>query len=73
MKKQHYTKEEFMELAGKGKKPITKSRLSQLMNGYKHSDGYMVPPVLIEGKDYKRAGVIFFQSAIKKIVRRDKK
>ncbi|MBI1939191.1 MAG: hypothetical protein HYS25_13865 [Ignavibacteriales bacterium] len=60
--KKYYSKEDFMKLAG------IKSRqhLHQLMKGQRRG-GYDYPPVLIEGKDFENVGLIFFESAFKKI------
>ena len=66
MPKKYYTQKEFMKLAGIN----NRQRLNQLMNGYKQKKNnveYLTEPVLIEGKDFTRTGIIFFESALKKI------
>jgi len=43
-----------------------RQRLNQLMNGYK-SKGTEYPPLLIEGIDYKKQDIVFFESAVDKL------
>lgn len=62
MMKKFYKKAEFMKLAGIN----SRQHLHQLMNG-QLSGEYSYPPVLVEGKDYKNLGTVFFESALKKI------
>jgi hypothetical protein len=64
--KPKYTKEEFMKLAGIN----NRQRLNQLMNGHKQKQNgkeYFIEPVLIEGKDYKKSEIVFFESALEKV------
>jgi hypothetical protein len=59
-----YTKEQFMEKAG----IKSRQRLNQIINGYK-SKGSVIAPLLIEGKDFKKSEIIFFESALKKLTK----
>jgi hypothetical protein len=66
LSKTKYTKDEFMKLAGIN----NRQRLDQLMNGYKNIKNgkeYKFEPVLIEGKDFVKSEIVFFESALKKI------
>ncbi len=64
MNKKYYTKEEFMRAAGIN----NRSRLHQIISGYT-THGKTIPPKLIEGKDFIKTEYIFFESAIKKMIR----
>ncbi len=61
-----YTRKEFMEAAGIN----NRQRLSQLMKGCKNKRNgkiYITDPVLIEGVDYVKQKIIFFESALEKL------
>lgn len=60
-----YTKEEFMKKAG----IKSRQRLNQIINGYK-SKGSEIEPLLIEGIDFRKSEIIFFESALKKLTRK---
>lgn len=71
MNKKYYTQKEFKKLAGIN----NRQRLNQLMMGYrqiKNGKEYSIPPKLKEGKDFIRAGTIFFPSALKKLKQKKK-
>jgi hypothetical protein len=62
MKMKIYRKEEFVKLAGIN----SRQRLNQLINGYT-TKGCRIEPRLIEGVDFKKSDIVFFESALKKL------
>lgn len=66
MNKKFYTKEEFMQAVGIN----NRSRLHQILFGYK-THSINVPPKLEEGKDFIKTEYVFFESAIKKLKKKE--